>query len=138
MINITIRYLRSYLISTYSFYHILDGVQADTLVVLVNVLYFKDDWKDEPFGETTDTDIFYLGGGQTLETDFMEADEVRVGYKDLRDVEIVSIPFEHDNYHFVIVAPKEGSGKSLEIEDTICQMFLIIVIFQFLIYHIIL
>ena len=113
MINITIRYLRSYLISTYSFYHILDGVQADTLVVLVNVLYFKDDWKDEPFGETTDTDIFYLGGGQTLETDFMEADEVRVGYKDLRDVEIVSIPFEHDNYHFVIVAPKEGSGKSI-------------------------
>jgi len=86
-----------------------DGVQADTLVVLVNVLYFKDDWKDEPFGETTDTDIFNLGGGQTLETDFMEADEVRVGYKDLLDVEILSIPFEHDNYHFVIVAPKEGS-----------------------------
>ena len=82
-------------------------------MVLVNVLYFKDDWKDEPFGETTDTDIFNLGGGQILETDFMEADEVRVGYKDLRDVEIVSIPFEHDNYHFVIVAPKEGSGKSL-------------------------
>merc|ERR1719322_2286844 len=65
-----------------------DGVQADTLVVLVNVLYFKDDWKDEPFGENTDTDIFHLGGGQTLETDFMEADEVNVGYKDLRDVEL--------------------------------------------------
>lgn len=74
-------------------------------------MYFKDDWKDEPFGENTDIDTFHLGGGQTLETDFMEADEVNVGYKDLPDVEIVSIPFEHDNFHFVIVAPKEGSGE---------------------------
>ena len=74
-------------------------------------MYFKDDWKDEPFGENTDIDTFHLGGGQTLETDFMEADEVNVGYKDLPDVEIVSIPFEHENFHFVIVAPKEGSGE---------------------------
>jgi len=86
-----------------------DGIKAETLVVLVNVLYFKDNWRDEPFGENTDIDTFHLGGGQTVDTDFMEADEVNVGYKDLRDVEIVSIPFEHENFHFVIVAPKEGS-----------------------------
>jgi len=93
-----------------------DGVKAETKVVLVNVLYFKDDWKDEPFGENTDIDTFHLGGGQTLETDFMEADEVNVGYKDLPDVEIVSIPFEHDNFHFVIVAPKEGSDPETILE----------------------
>ena len=85
---------------------------------MVNVLYFKDNWRDEPFGENTDIDTFHLGGGQTVDTDFMEADEVNVGYKDLRDVEIVSIPFEHENFHFVIVAPKEGSGEIKRYQST--------------------
>ena len=99
-------------------YFVLDGIKAETLVVLVNVLYFKDNWRDEPFGENTDIDTFHLGGGQTVDTDFMEADEVNVGYKDLRDVEIVSIPFEHENFHFVIVAPKEGSGEIKRYQST--------------------
>ena len=99
-------------------YFVLDGIKAETLVVLVNVLYFKDNWRDEPFGENTDIDTFHLGGGQTVDTDFMEADEVNVGYKDLRDVEIVSIPFEHENFHFVIVAPKEGSGGIKRYQST--------------------
>jgi len=86
-----------------------DGVKADTLVVLVNVLYFKDDWKDEPFVKDPAIDQFKLGDGTTVDTDFMEADEMTVGYADLDDVEIVSIPFYHDNYYFVVVAPKEDS-----------------------------
>jgi len=86
-----------------------DGVKADTLVVLVNVLYFKDDWKNEPFVKDPQIDNFKLGDGTTVETEFMESDEMTVGYKDLNDVEIVSIPFDTDNYYFVVVAPKENS-----------------------------
>ena len=80
--------------------------------MLVNVLYFKDAWKDEPFVKDPQIDTFHLGDGTTVQTDFMEADEMTVGYNDLDDVEIVSIPFNTDNYYFVIVAPKEGSGTS--------------------------
>ena len=87
-----------------------DGVKADTLVVLVNVLYFKDAWKDEPFVKDPVIDTFNLADGTAVDTEFMEADEMTVGYKDLDDIEIVSLPFNTDNYYFVIVAPKEGSG----------------------------
>ena len=87
------------------------GVKAETLVVLVNVLYFKDDWKDEPFVKDQNlVEPFKLGDGSTVDADFMEADEINVGYKDLTDVEIISIPFNSDNFYFVIVAPKEDSG----------------------------
>jgi len=87
-----------------------DGVKAETLVVLVNVLYFKDDWKDEPFVKDQNLiEPFKLGDGTTVDADFMEADEISVGYKDLPDVEIISIPFKSDNFYFVIVAPKEDS-----------------------------
>jgi len=86
------------------------GVKSETLVVLVNVLYFKDDWKDEPFVKDQNlVEPFKLGDGSTVDADFMEADEINVGYKDLTDVEIISIPFNSDNFYFVIVAPKEDS-----------------------------
>ena len=76
----------------------------------MNVLYFKDAWKDEPFVKDPEIDTFNLGDGTTVQTEFMEADEMTVGYNDLDDVEILSIPFNTDNYYFVVVAPKEGSG----------------------------
>ena len=87
-----------------------DGVKANTLVVLVNVLYFKDAWKDDPFIDSTNT--FQLGDGTTVDTDFMESDFITVGYKDLANTEIVCIPFETDDYYFVILLPKENSGSS--------------------------
>ena len=88
----------------------LDGVSAETLVVLVNVLYFKDDWKNEPFRIDSFNDTFKMGDGTNVNAEYMDSDEISVGYKDLNDVEIVSIPFTNDNYYMVIVAPKEDSG----------------------------
>ena len=45
----------------------------------MNVLYFKDAWKDEPFVKDPEIDTFNLGDGTTVQTEFMEADEMTVG-----------------------------------------------------------
>ena len=79
-------------------------------MVLVNVLYFKDDWKDDPFSEDPIDDTFKLGNGQAVDAKFMESDDIGVGYIEFSDVEIVSVPFRNDDYYMVIVAPKENSG----------------------------
>ena len=93
-------------------FFIVDGVKAETLVVLVNVLYFKDDWKDDPFDEDQDLiEPFTLRDGATVDTNFMESDSLQVGYQDLDNVEIVSIPFKTEDFHFVVVVPKGDSGK---------------------------
>ena len=87
-------------------------MKAETLVVLVNVLYFKDDWKDDPFDEDQDLiEPFTLRDGATVDTNFMESDSIQVGYQDLDNVEIVSVPFKTDGFHFVVVSPKDNSGK---------------------------
>jgi len=85
------------------------GVKSSTLVVLVNVLYFKDEWKNDPFINEPFDDTFKLGNGQDVNAKFMESDDINVGYKELNDVEIVSIPFSNNDYYMVIVAPKENS-----------------------------
>ena len=79
-------------------------------MVLVNVLYFKDDWKDDPFSEDPIDDTFKLGNGQAVDAKFMESDDIGVGYIEFSDVEIISVPFRNDDYYMVIVAPKENSG----------------------------
>jgi len=95
-----------------------DGVKAETLVVLVNVLYFKDDWKDDPFDEDQDLiEPFTLRDGATVDTNFMESDSIQVGYQDLDNVEIVSIPFKTEDFHFVVVVPKDNSDPESILAD---------------------
>ena len=75
------------------------------MVVLVNVLYFKDDWKDDPFDEDQDLiEQFTLRDGATVDTNFMESDSLQVGYQDLDNVEIVSIPFKTEDFHLYQVS----------------------------------
>ena len=80
-------------------------------MVLVNVLYFKDEWLDEPFLNEPFDDTFKLGNGDTVTTKFMEAEDIKIGYKELKDAEIVSLPFKNNDYSMVIVAPKNDSGE---------------------------
>ena len=81
-------------------------------MVLVNVLYFKDEWLDEPFLNEPFDDTFNLGSGETVSTKFMEAEDIKVGYKDLKDAEIISLRFKNNDYSMVIVLPKNDSGKN--------------------------
>lgn len=85
-----------------------DGsIKQNTLVVLVNALYFKSNWL-EAFDDPI-KDKFTTTDGQELEVDMLSKD-LDVGLIEVDGAKIVSVPFEDEGFSMVFVLPKKGSN----------------------------
>jgi serine protease inhibitor len=79
-------------------------------LVLINVLYFNGKWKKE-FNNKMETQTFFKlqnNPKTRISADYMYG-EMSAGYhKTPTGTEIISIPFEDENYSMVFVVPKTG------------------------------
>lgn len=93
-----------------------DSVNADTLLVLVNALYFRGKW-DAPFEPYETRKLpFYSTPENSTEVDMMGAtlDFPYVENKEL-DAKFLRLPYEGDEVSMVIVLPNKVDGlKALE------------------------
>ena len=87
---------------------ILDELNRDTVMILINAVYFKADWQ-HPFnpsytytGEFTDPTV----KGGTKEVQFMTQTKNFNYYED-NNVQVVELPYKNDSTSAIVILPKE-------------------------------
>lgn len=83
-------------------------IGSDTMMYLINAVYFKAPWKNTFNPKWTESGSFTLADGTKVETDFMEIYEglSKNGYAD-KDVSIVRLPYASGRLEMVAVMPKK-------------------------------
>jgi serine protease inhibitor len=90
-------------------------INNDTLMVLVNCLYFKPDWK-YPFnhGSTVEAPFKQLSG-ETKTVEMMRfMKNQMLSYYENDEYQFVSLPYKNENFSFDIILPKTSSPTTLK------------------------
>ncbi|CAJ0947604.1 unnamed protein product [Ranitomeya imitator] len=91
---------------------LLDSVDQDTIIVLINYIYFRGKWK-QPFEEDwTEEGDFHVSENTTVKVPFM----TRIGAYDVAftdEATVVSIPYEGD-VNALFILPKTGKLPETE------------------------
>ncbi len=85
---------------------IVDSISADTVMFLINAIYFNAKWQEPFLGEDTfEGDFNSLS--ETLKVDFMN----RIGnmdYLDFDNAKGIALPYDDERFVFVALLPEEG------------------------------
>lgn len=85
---------------------IVEQISEDTIMYLINAIYFKGDWKNEFNGNKTHKSIFYAPDGE-VEADFMNR-RGEIKYLKGNDATGVILPYKDEQFAFVGLLPDEG------------------------------
>jgi len=89
--------------------NILDDLHPDTLMLLLNAVYFKADWEhpfnpDRTYGGEFIVDPTVKGG--TKKVDFMTQTQYFNYYED-KSVQVVELPYKNDSMSAIVILPNE-------------------------------
>ncbi len=85
---------------------IVDKISDDTVMYLINAIYFKGDWKEQFSANKTYEMEFNTPTGK-VKTDFMNR-RGNIDYLKLDDITGVVLPYEDEQFAFVGILPAEG------------------------------
>ncbi|KAF8565349.1 hypothetical protein P879_11391, partial [Paragonimus westermani] len=87
------------------------AVNADTVLALVNALYFKGIWKNQYEKEDTIRGDFNCFGGNKMDIMMMHV-KARFPYEELTDwsAQAVRLPFKGTDWQMLIILPRDASG----------------------------
>lgn len=96
--------------------NIIDKIDADTIMYLINAVYFENQW-EKPYNKTDlRKDNFKLTDGTNINTDFMHSEE-EYYLKDNKAEGFIK-PYKDGKYSFVALLPNEG----VSIEDYVSSL----------------
>ncbi|GAA32466.2 Serpin B3 [Clonorchis sinensis] len=88
-------------------------VSGNTVLALINALYFKGKWHTKFLENRTYPKEFHCSDGKTVEVEMMY---VKAGFPyiswDVCDARAIRLPFKDSDWHMLIVLPKEKDGLS--------------------------
>lgn len=87
----------------------VEEIREDTMLYLINAVYFKSDWK-EPFLTEDTGKAFFSGAKGSVETDFMHRNG-DMTFLEGEGYEGVLLPYVSDQYEFFALLPEEGLEK---------------------------
>lgn len=88
---------------------LLDKVAPDTVLVLVNALYFKADWKYQ--FPSSEQQKFYITKENSKDVDMMYiTEDLKYKHDTNLGAQIVEIPYKGDEYSMIIMLPDEVEG----------------------------
>lgn len=85
---------------------IIQQIPAETVMYLINAIYFKGTWLYEFDEELTADDQFYAAGN-SVTVPFM-VQEAGVGYAANDDFSMIELPYGQGNFSMVVMLPNEG------------------------------
>lgn len=99
---------------------IVENIQEDTIMYLINAIYFKGDWKEQFSAYSTRPMMFNMPEG-AVKTDFMSRTG-SIKYIKGNDAECVILPYLDEQFAFIGLLPKEGQtprdlAKKLKAQD---------------------
>ncbi|MEW5740483.1 MAG: serpin family protein [Myxococcota bacterium] len=89
-------------------------ITSDTVLALVNTLYFNAAWKTKFDHEATQPDAFTLRDGSTVQVPMMAKESMDVNYATVGDVEVLELPYSGDEVSMVLLVPPAGKLADLE------------------------
>ncbi len=97
---------------------IVDHLSPDDVMVLINALYFKGDWKSEFKKSDTEDKPFYLANGSTVQVPTMHQ-KTDMGYYNSDLFTAVELPYGRGNFSMVLMLPNDGKTiRDLEMAFT--------------------
>ena len=85
---------------------LLDELNADIVMILLNAVYFKGEWKNKFNEKSTKQKAFYNKGTEMKEIDTMVKLSHFSYYEDDK-IQAIEIPYEKDNMTALIILPRE-------------------------------
>jgi serpin B len=88
-------------------------LDSSTLMVLVNAIYFKSDWKIGFDEKLTAEKPFYFGDGSSDDLKFMIAMREQMNYAFYGDWQVLEIPYITEDFSFLVILPAKSTVKNL-------------------------
>lgn len=85
---------------------IVEQIENDTVMYLINAIYFKGDWKNQFKHEST-RKMKFAAPNKTVETDFMNR-RGNIDYLESSGITGVVLPYLDEQFAFIGLLPKEG------------------------------
>lgn len=83
---------------------IIDYISPETVMFLINAIYFNGIWKFEFEKEATSQQLFHLSDGTTKQVDMMEQEE-DFNYLQTEKFKAIELPYGNGNYAMMICLP---------------------------------
>lgn len=99
------------------------SIDADTLAIIVNAIYFKGKWQ-QPFSlESTMKKAFWISNEESLDVDFMYGGDRRLNYGDIPELNAtaVELPYENSDMSMILIRPSEKNGLA-DLENKLSSM----------------
>ncbi|GLV39953.1 Serpin 42Da [Carabus blaptoides fortunei] len=88
-----------------------DDISDDTMMVLVNALYFDGKWEHPFEEEATHQKTFYANGEEEVKTDFMmQITKFRYLENEKLDAKFIELPYGSGDFVMTLVLPNERNG----------------------------
>ena len=97
--------------------NVLDNINPNTIMFLINAIYFKGSWKYEFDKADTRTDNFYLEDGSKVMAEMMTINEIELPYYRNDKFQMIDIPYGDSIYSMSIILPHSAIGVDEIIED---------------------
>jgi serine protease inhibitor len=85
---------------------VLDALPKDTALVVLNAVYFKDQWKEKFDPKATEPAAFHLVGGKTVDVPLMHADDRSFLFRQDARFVAVDLPYASRGYWLAVVTTK--------------------------------
>ncbi|MFP4200568.1 MAG: serpin family protein [Clostridia bacterium] len=90
-----------------------DRIQAETIMYLVNAIYFQGEWSEEFDPDLTRPDVFHREGGDPVEVEFMNR-EGEFPYYAGEDFSAIALPYGDGRVNmYVLLPPEEATVDDL-------------------------
>ncbi|MFO7941035.1 MAG: serpin family protein [Bacillota bacterium] len=88
----------------------VEEIRADTIMFLINAVYFQGNWSEEFDPEQTRDDIFYREDGEEVQTEFMHAEERTCPYYEDDALQGVALPYGDGRLGMYVLLPSEDEN----------------------------
>lgn len=102
---------------------ILEEINADHVMFLINAVYFNAPWKKTFKEELTSNWDFNLLNGTSTSVEMMYTLDIKFGYFQNEQVELINLPYGKENYHYTILLPKENFNVNQLVENFTMQQW---------------
>lgn len=95
---------------------IVDQISNESVLFLINAIYFNANWKYEFDEEKTTKQHFYLENGNSILTDMMRLETDKLMYQKNELFSSVILPYKNDKYSMTLLLPNEEKSTDAIVE----------------------
>ncbi|MDD2798299.1 MAG: serpin family protein [Bacteroidales bacterium] len=85
---------------------IVEKLSSDDVMLLINAVYFKSDWKTKFNAALTEKASFVKDDASVIQVDLMSSSKMEAWHYYDNDIQLLDIPFGNGGYYFSVIMPQ--------------------------------